>query len=251
MIVDYHRPETMEEALKLLVQDEPLTLPMGGGTILNAPSEEEYAVVDLQNLGLDKISVKGSNLNIGATATLQALLDTKDLPPALTKAIQHEATYNLRQAGTVAGTLVSADGRSPFACAMLALDAQLTLQPGDEIVGYGEILPVRGEKLAGRLITNIVISNQVDLAYEYSARSPADLMVVGAAAARWKSGRTRVVLGGYGSAPLMVVDGKDENDIMPAVENAYSEAVDEWASAEYRKDAAVTLAGRCLEQVKG
>ena len=249
MIVDYYRPETMEEALKLLAQDEPRTLPMGGGTILNAPSEEAYAVVDLQNLGLDRISVKGSNLNVGAMATLQVLLDTKDLLPALTKAIQHEATYNLRQVGTVAGTLVSADGRSPFSCVMLALDAQLTLQPDDETVGYGEILPVRKEKLAGRIITQITIQPQIELAYEYSARSPADLMVVGAAAARWKSGRTRVVLGGYGSAPLMVVEGKDENDILPAVENAYSEAGDEWASAEYRKDAAVTLARRCLEQL--
>lgn len=250
MIIDYHRPDTLEEALKLIAQDDPRTLPLGGGTILNAPSDKEYAVVDLQNLGLDKIEGKGNNLNIGATTSLQSLLNEKNLPEILTKAIQHEATYNLRQVGTVAGTLVAADGRSPFACVMLVLDAQLTLQPEDETVNYGELLPVRDEKLSGRLITQISIPTNVNMAYEYVARSPADLMVVGAAAARWKSGRTRVVLGGYGLAPLMVVDGKDKNDILPAVENAYSEAGDQWASAEYRKDAAVTLVRRCLAQIQ-
>jgi CO/xanthine dehydrogenase FAD-binding subunit len=217
---------------------------------LNAPSDDQVAVVDLQKLGLDQISAKGSSMKIGAAAALQALLETPDLPPALTKAIRHEATYNLRQTATAAGTLVAASGRSAFTCVMLALDAQLTLLPGDEVVGLGEALPLRDEKLKGRLITDISIPTNVNLAYEYVARSPADLPIVCAAAAKWKGGRTRVVLGGWGAAPMMVVDGKDENDILPAVEAATLEALDEWASAEYRQDAARTLTKRCLEEVK-
>ncbi|MDH5507213.1 MAG: FAD binding domain-containing protein [Anaerolineae bacterium] len=246
MILEYHRPDTLPQALELLSRPEPRTLPLGGGTVLNAPSDEDFAVVDLQKLGLDTLASKGNTLNIGAALTLQALLNSQDLPDALGRVIRHEAGYNLRQTATVAGTLVAADGRSPFAAAMLALDAQLTLLPEDEITGLGELLPLRAERLPGRLITQVSVPLQTTLAYEYVARSPADLPIVCVAAARWPSGRRRVVLGGYGTAPLVVLDGKGDEDVLPAVESAYMNAADEWASAEYRADAAVTLAGRAL-----
>src|SRR3972149_1638310 len=112
MITEYHRPATLEAALKLLHRKQPETRPLGGGTLLAAPSTAAVEAVDLQNLKLNKISLRGKSLSIGATATLQALLDTEGIPPALAAAIRHEATYNLRQAATVAGSLVGA-GRPP------------------------------------------------------------------------------------------------------------------------------------------
>jgi probable selenate reductase FAD-binding subunit len=251
MILEYHRPDKVEEALELLKRAEPTTLPLGGGSVLSAPSDDPIAVVDLQGLGLDKINRKGSTLELGATVTLQGLLDEAELSPALYKAMRHEAAYNLRQVATVAGALVSADGRSPFATAMLALDAQLTLLPGEEQVGLGDLLPLRAERLKGRLITQISVPTQVKLAYEYVARSPADLPVVCAAVAQWKSGRTRVALGGYGGAPVVAMDGKGDDGAAMAAKDAYQQAGDEWASAEYRMGAAETLTKRCLEALKG
>lgn len=249
MIIEYNRPEKMKEALALLARPTPRTVPMGGGSVLNAPSDEQVAVVDLQALGLDQIEAKGSTLSLGAAATLQALLETQGIQPALAKAIQHEASFNLRQTATIAGTLVAGDGRSAFATAMLALDAQLSLQPGDENLPLGEVLPLRGDQLKGKLITAVSIPLNVSLCYEYVARTPADLPIVCAAVARWGSGRTRIVLGGWGKASMMVVDGKDENDVTPAIENATLNAGDEWASAEYRTDVARTLVRRCLADV--
>ena len=250
MIIEYHRPKTVDEALKLLKRKSPKTVPLGGGTTLNQPSDEQVAVVDLQDLGLDKIKKKGSALEIGAAAALQTLLDTKDLSAALAQAIQHEATYNLRQTGTVAGTLVSADGRSAFAAAMLALDAQITWMPGEVAHPLGDFLPLRADKWPGSLITIIAIPLQPKLAYQYVARSPADLPIVSVAVARWTSGRTRTVLGGYGQAPMLVMDGQEQDGALPVVENAFLNAADEWASAEYRVDVAKTLTQRCLEEVK-
>lgn len=247
MIQDYHRPKTIEAALDLLGRATPLTRPLGGGTILNAPSDEKIDVVDLQSLGLNKIEKKGNALMIGATATLQELLNTPDLLMALVDAIKHEATYNLRQTATVAGSLVAATGRSAFATTMLALDAQLMILPGEEKIGLGDLMPLRAEKLQGKLITEILIPSNLKLAYQYVSRSPADLPIVCVAVARWSSGRTRIVLGGFGSSPQLAVDGKDENDILPAIENAYMLAEDQWASAEYRVDVAKTLTKRCLE----
>ncbi len=249
MILEYHRPDTIEEALKLLKRKKPLTVPLGGGTVLNAPSDEQLAVVDIQNLGLDNIKKKGSSLKVGAGATLQKLLDTSTIPETLRKAIQHEATYNLRQVGTVAGTLVVADGRSPFTAVMLALDAQLTWLPDEAKQALGEFMPLRAEQLSGRLITELSISLQPKLAYEYVARSPADLPIVAVAVARWSSGRTRIVLGGFGNAPLTVLDGQEQDGALPVVENAFLDAGDKWASAEYRVDVVKTLTKRCLKEV--
>jgi CO/xanthine dehydrogenase FAD-binding subunit len=251
MINEYHRPEKLEEALKLLSRVEPNTVPLGGGSALDRFSLQPFAVVDLQALGLNTIQQHGNTILIGATVTLQSLADEigkKWLPNLadLRKAIRHEAAYNLRQVGTVAGTLVSANGRSPFATAMLALDAELTLEPGKTQERVGDVLPLRQERLRGRLITTVAIPTQATLAYEYVARSPADLPIVCVAVAVWPSGRVRAALGGYGRSPALAFDGTEAEGAVEAAQSAYSQASDEWASADYRQDVAGVLLGRAL-----
>ncbi len=246
MISEYHRPEKIEEALQLLSRQQPLTVPMGGGSVLNRPSAQSMAVVDLQALGLDTIQARGNALNLGATVRLEQLLQHPELSPALHKAIRQEASHNLRQVGTVAGSLVSADGRSPFATAMLALDATLSLLPEEEELPLGDLLPIRAERLKGRLITRVTISLNTSLAYEYVARTPADRPIICVAVARWPSGRTRIALGGYGPSPLLALDGPEAGGAETAVQDALSQAGDAWASAAYRQASAVTLLQRIL-----
>jgi len=246
MIVEYKRPKTIEEALKLLQRTEPVTLPMGGGTVLNQPSDVNFAVVDLQELGLDAMQIRGNNLILGATVKLQRILEAEATPLALKAVIQQESTYNLRQMASVAGTLASTDGRSPFTAAMLALDANLIWLPGEEQMRLGDFLPFREEKPRGRLIARVVIPTNVKLAYQYVARTPADLPIVCAALALWPSGRARLVLGGFGIAPVLAMDGPEAQGLESAAQSAYVHAGDKWASAEYRQEIAVTLAQRCL-----
>jgi CO/xanthine dehydrogenase FAD-binding subunit len=247
MITEYHRPATLEAALKLLRRKTPVTRPLGGGTILAATTAESVAVVDLQALKLNKISLRGKTLHIGATATLQTLLETAGIQPALSAAINHEATYNLRQVATVAGTLVAAGGRSPFAAVLLALDAQLELQPKDESIGYGELLALRADKLRGKLITRISISTAAKLSYQYVARTPADLPILCIALAQWPSGRTRLAVGGFGASLVLALDGRDSSGMPEALENALTNASDEWASAEYRLAAGKALLQRAID----
>lgn len=253
MILEYHRPQSVEEALKLLARSSPVTLPLAGGSALNRPSPEPVAVVDLQALGLNTWEKRGHTLVVGATLTLQALLDVPDLPAALLKAIYHEASYNLRQVATVAGTLLAADGRSPLTTALLALDASLEwARFGAEVetISLGDLLPLRKERQRGRLVTQVILPLNAHLAYNYAARTPADRPLVCAAVAVWPSGRTRVALGGYGSAPLLAMDGPEAGGVETAARSAYSQAGDEWASAEYRQEAAAILTGRSFEEAK-
>jgi CO/xanthine dehydrogenase FAD-binding subunit len=255
MIVEYHRPDTIEEALALLRRPGIASRPIGGGSAIDRFGPESLAVVDLQRLALDEIQERGNWIDLGATVTLQKMLDTPGLPEALNETIRKEASHNLRQVATVAGTLVAADGRSPFATAMYALDASIRLLPGKEgsdgdQVHLGDLLPFREDLLKGRLITQVTIPLNVSLVYRYVARTPADRPVVCAAGARWPAGRTRVALGGYGAAPVLAMDGPESAGAETAAKNAYSGAGDEWASAEYREEVAGILVRRCIEELR-
>jgi CO/xanthine dehydrogenase FAD-binding subunit len=99
------------------------------------------------------------------------------------------------------------------------------------------------------LITSIEIPLNVKLAFETVARTPADKPIVCAALALWPSGRTRLALGGFGKAPLLAMDGTEPEGFETAARNAFHEATDEWASAEYRMDVAATLAKRCIAKL--
>ena len=247
MITNYYRPETLAEALELLKQ--PDALPLGGGTLLSQLKSVSTKAVDLQALGLNTLKKSGNNLEIGATVTLQQLLESKHASDSLKIAIKLEAPLNIRNTATVAGTLIATDGRSTFTTALLALDAKLTLQPDDESVEIGNFLPLRGNKMPGKLITAITIPLNAKLAFETVARTPADKPIVCVALAQWPSGRTRLALGGYGKAPLLAMDGTESEGLDAAARNAYHEAADNFGSAEYRMDMAATLAKRCFEKM--
>ncbi|MEO5886881.1 MAG: FAD binding domain-containing protein, partial [Anaerolineales bacterium] len=200
MITTYHRPKTLDEALTLLTR--PDTFPLGGGTLLSRPTAQAVEVVDLQSLGLDSIKKNGNNLEIGATVTLQALLESEHTPEAMKAALKLEAPLNIRNSATVAGTLVACDGRSTFAMVLLALDARLEIRDSNLqslISSLGDFLPFRPRGL----ITAITIPLNIKLAFDYVSRTPADKPIVCAALAQWNSGRTRLALGGYGKSPML------------------------------------------------
>jgi CO/xanthine dehydrogenase FAD-binding subunit len=248
MITAYHRPSTIDEALKLLANSK--TLPLGGGTHLSRSGSAPLEVVDLQALGFNILKKNGNNLEIGATVTLQQLLESEYASDALKIAVKREAPLNIRNAATVAGSLVTAGGRSTFATAMLALDAKLTIEGQRSAVeNLGEFLPLRPNNLRGMLITALTVPLNTKLAFEIVSRTPLDKPVVCAALAIWPSGRTRLALGGYGSAPMLAMDGTESEGLVTAARNTFHEATDEWAGAEYRMEVAATLVERCRDSI--
>lgn len=244
MITSYHRPHTLDEALELLKR--PNTLPLGGGTLLSRPGQKALEVVDLQDLGLNSIKPRGNDLEVGAAATLQTLLESEHCPDALKAALRLEAPLNIRNSATVAGALVTCDGRSTLATSLLALDAKLRIaSPEANIVTLGEFLPLR----VRGLITSIVFPLNAKIAFEEVARTPADKPIVCAALAQWPSGRTRLAIGGFGKSPSLAMDGTEAEGTDTAARNACHEATDAYGTAEYRMAAAATLSKRCLERL--
>ena len=249
MIIDYHKPNTLDEALALL--NKPKTLPLGGGTVLSKATPDPVSVVDLQRLGLDALRVTGSDLVIGATCTLQSLLEFDQTPAALRSAIKLEAPLNLRNTATAAGALVAGDGRSTFVTMLLALDAKIEQKflEGTEVksqtTGISDFILTHPKGL----ITSVTIPLNTKTAFDYVSRTPADKPIVCAALAQWNSGRSRLALGGYGKNPLLAMDGTEGDGVDIAASNAYHEAADEYASAEYRMETASVLAKRCMESL--
>jgi CO/xanthine dehydrogenase FAD-binding subunit len=182
----------------------------------------------------------------------------------LKTALKLEAPLNICNSATVAGTLVACDGRSTFASVLLAMDAKIEQALLDNskieyrVTNIGDFLPLRSTNL----ITRIILPLNTKLAFESVAKTPADKPIVCAALAQWNSGRTRLVLGGYGKSPMLAMDGTEADgadtsstdyvlrSVQAAARNTYHEATDEWASAEYRVDVAATLAKRCLESIQ-
>jgi CO/xanthine dehydrogenase FAD-binding subunit len=252
MILEYHRPESLDEALTLLSQKTPTTVPLGGGTVLSQAHATEFAVVDLQALGLSDFKVVGNGFEVGSAFTLQALYEQNAIPEALKLAIQLESTQNIREMATIAGALVTADGRSAFACSMMALDTQLFWLPGEKKVSLGDWYSSRPTWKDGKLITKISFAKNAVFELEVVNRTPDDLPIVCAAAARWPSGRIRLILGGWGKQPILVADGEglSSDDASRAASDAYGEAGDAWATAEYRKEIAGTLASRVIRRLQ-
>jgi CO/xanthine dehydrogenase FAD-binding subunit len=254
MIIEYHRPERLEEALDLLARTQPVTLPLGGGTVLSRRRKPDFAVVDLQKLGLNTIEKDGQLLTIGAMVTLEQLFASEYLPETigegLRESLRQEAGLNQRQSSTIAGCVVACDGRSPFLTALLALDPRLEWAGEKEAQPLGDFLPLRGEGGPGKLITAVKVPLNARLRFASVARTPVDRPIVCAAVASWPSGRTRVTLGGCGKAPILAMDGPEPGGAAASAREAFRYAGDEWASAEYRVDVAGKLVRRLVGQSK-
>ncbi len=249
MIEEYYRPESLPEAVVIIKQKGRSGRILAGGTTLKKWSEQTAAVIDLQALGLSQIEYRAKEMALGATLTLANMAAIPTLPSALQIAIKLQASYNQRQSATVVGSLLSADGRSTFATAMLALNARLVLFPPQKDLCYSDILALGNEVIEGQIVTAVVIPTKIKFAFHSVARTPNDLPLVCIALARWDSGRIRLAAGGWGKVPLLVLDGIGAQEVSLAVRSTFSRAGDEWASAEYRTDVAGVLAKRCLDDL--
>jgi len=260
MITGYHRPNNLAEALTLISRDTPTTYWMGGGTKINRASSENFEVIDLQalalqpELGLRQLGIKGNSIVIGGAVTLQNLENSLVFPPSirasLGKALSSELNYNLRQSATVGGTMAKATSRSSFSAVLLAMDAMLDLikldgEPAE--ASLGEYFALRVTSFPRALICRVRFQTSLIAVHEAVARTPMDFPIVSASVARWHSGRTRVVLGGYGETPVLVLDGPDSSGAETAAREKYLAAGDEWASADYRSEVAGVLVKRNIK----
>jgi carbon-monoxide dehydrogenase medium subunit len=270
---EYHRPDSIDKAVTLLRRGGPGTVALAGGTTLVASGRRDVeAVVDLRALPLAYVRAQSATLFIGATITLQQLIDHPDMQTfasgALAETARAVAGRNTRNAATVGGTVASAGGEDPFLTALLALDAKLTVYaPKSREIPLAGFLAYRERLLKdGALIAQIslpLLVGPLGAAYVAVGRTPRDRPIVCAVArmelAAGVAGNVRLALGGVAPLPVrangaeQLLERKELTAarIEAAAEKAaagLSPAGDFRGSVEYRREMANVLARRALSE---
>ncbi len=285
---EYHRPRGLMEAVELLKRKEPRTRVLGGGTWLvgEAPRDVE-AVVDIANLGLNRIVVEGNLLRIGAAVTHQALVESEQVGlnahgalRIIGETAQAMSGLNIRNRATIAGAIVTADAASPLATALLACDAEVVVagardkskdvqEPDDfwKVIPLAGFLAYRRQVLdEGVLITEIrmpIPTPDTRSAYRRVARTPKDYPIVCAAASFAMkdgiAGNVRIAVGGVAPTPIRLsrlefgLEKKRLADWFESELDAQMQMLNpqgDWlGSAAYRKEMARVLVRRAVLSV--
>ena len=130
---DYFAPKTIEEALQLLEQHGEDAKILSGGhsliPVLKLRLASPGVVIDIGRIAeLKAIKVDGSTISIGANAThaeIAANADLKTHCPLLTETAAQIGDQQVRNRGTIGGSLTHADPAADWPAAILALDAEI------------------------------------------------------------------------------------------------------------------------------
>lgn len=130
-VFDYHRPSTVPEALAVLQRYAGGARVLAGGQslmpMLNMRLWKPDALVDINDIDvLDQIDVDGDSTVLGAMVrytTIERSALVRERLPLLAEVVTHIGDRQVRNRGTIGGSLVQADPTGEMALACLALDA--------------------------------------------------------------------------------------------------------------------------------
>jgi carbon-monoxide dehydrogenase medium subunit len=132
---DYVRAESLKEALKALSAGDGTKVIAGGHSLLPIMKfrlAQPPRLVDISRLEeLKGIAEKGRGARIGAGTTYRELLESqllRDRFPLITEATHTIGDLQVRNRGTIGGSLAHADPVSDMPAVMLALDATFNLR---------------------------------------------------------------------------------------------------------------------------
>ena len=128
MANQFHAPESIEDALRLRRQLADACF-LAGGTEINGERRAKPAeqLIWLGRLGLGGIARREAGVSIGAMATLQEILESGLVHPAIHQAARHHANRNIRNAATIGGHLALARSCADLIPVLLALGARLRI----------------------------------------------------------------------------------------------------------------------------
>jgi carbon-monoxide dehydrogenase medium subunit len=276
---DYYRPATLAEAIKILGKNKRAKVLAGGHSLLPAMKlrvSEPGSLVDIGRLkGLAGIKAGKKEIKLGPLTTHAAVAGSKELAkacPILAETAAQIGDIQVRNRGTLGGSLAHADPAADYPTVMMALEAVITVTGKN---GPRDIPAARFFKdifttalKAGELITAVTVPAYNNLPHMGGAylkhRHPASSYAVAGVAAMVGLGKdgtvTRVSLaagGVTGTAVRCAAAEKALTGMLPTAENIAAAAAkvpealahpmgDHYASAEYRVHLATVLAKRAL-----
>jgi carbon-monoxide dehydrogenase medium subunit len=272
---DYVRPQSLEEAIQALADGGTEARPLAGGHSLlplmklrfSAPS----LLVDLQGLpGLSGVQRENGTLRIGAL-TRHAELQDADLG-VISETAHKIADQQVRNRGTIGGSLAHGDPASDLPTVLLTLDGSVTVQgpDGQRVIEAADLFKgyLTTDVRPGEILTEVRLPalDGVGGAYEKFTRRAEDWAMVGVLAVVEASdgavSDVRVGLTHMASTPLRAsaveeaLRGKplDAESIAAAAEHAdegTDPPADLNATTEYKRHLARVLTRRALVRAAG
>jgi carbon-monoxide dehydrogenase medium subunit len=276
---DYQAPASLAEAVALLAASDGSARPLSGGQsflpVMAFRLAEPSLLVDLRNIpDMRGVEVSAAGVRIGAMTRWRDILDDtrlKDALPLLPEAIEHVAHYQIRNRGTIGGSLAHADPAAEMPAVSLALDAVI------EVVGSkGKREIAAADLFTGPLMTSlsqdeIIVAVRFPawpkgraFAFEEFARRRGDFALAGVAAcydvdAQGRAKNVRMSALSIADTPIRLrkaeaalegraVDAEAIKAASTAASGEVDPAGDIHASARYRKALVGTLLGRALER---
>ena len=277
---DYHRPETLDEAMALLDRFGADAKVLAGGQSLvpamNFRLARPSVLVDLNRIeSLDYISnAEDGGLRVGAMTRQRAV----ERSPAVAAAspLLHEtmpwiAHPQIRNRGTIGGSLAHADPAAELPAVMVALDARWVLRSRTATRAIPAATFYTGlfstALGSGELLVEVAIPPGPPgsgTAFVEVARRHGDFALVGVAAQitldqKGQCAQARIALLSVGDGPVLAANAaavlKGRTVDAPAIEEAARAAEtdvdppgDIHASAAYRRHLARVLVGRALQK---
>jgi len=259
----YHRPKSLADAVAAL-KGKPEARPMSGGMTLIPTLKQRLAkptdVVDLSGVKeLAGIKVEAGGVTIGAMtrhADVAASADVKSAIPALAHLANHIGDPQVRNRGTMGGSVANNDPAADYPAAVLGLNATITTNtrkiPADQFFkGLFETALADGE-----LITSITFPKAEKAGYMKFPNPASRYAMVGVFVAK-TAGGVRVAVTGAGPVVFRVKAMED------ALAKDWSSAAikdikiphdglnsDIHASAEYRAHLVNVMARRAVDAAK-
>ena len=253
----YHRPSNVAEAVALASAGGDVAYLAGGHTLIPAMKSRlraPDALVDLSAIaGLDAIVRDGDRLWVGAMARHAAVAasgDVRSAIPALAKLASGIGDPQVRNRGTLGGSVANNDPAADYPAAVLALDAIVETDRGSHTADdffQGMFATALDE---GEIITRIGFRVPQSAAYAKFAHPASRYALVGVFVARFADG-VRVAVTGAGPGVFRWTEAESAIRAGSALPPLSADDLnsDIHAGAEYRAHLAGVMLRRALDEM--
>lgn len=260
----YHKPETLDEARALYAGADDAAYLAGGMTLIPTLKQRLASPTDLIDLaGIDSlgsIKVSGDQVTIGALAKHAQVAGSADIAavlPVLSELAALIGDTQVRNRGTMGGSVANSDPAADYPAAVVALDS--TVSTTDRtIAGHEFFQDLFTTALRdGELLTSVSYSVPQQAAYQKFPNPASRYAVVGVLVAQYADG---VRVGVTGAGPCAFRHTAMEEVLSNGLNAAALEGVDTdyssfnsdlHASAEYRGHLVGVMAKRAVTALGG
>ena len=261
--VEYARPASVQDALRLLGANDGARALAGGQTLINvmkaraASPDVLVDLADLKELRSIELGADGT-LELGAMTTYSDIVESAEARarPILGEVCNQIADVQVRNRGTIGGNVCSNDPTNHLPPLLVAIGATMTIvgADGERTVPAAEFFLGVYMTAAGpgELLTKVTVPPGKSDGFA-SVPIGRDGTCIVNVAASLENGSARLAIGCVDAVPVSLTPAStSDEDVNAAVQGANLEPPsDVHASADYRRHLAEVLARRAVAQAAG